>query len=63
MRLLTSDSPSELASETNDLVILYSTGEHPRWNLTLLMKEVLVPIASPDYLASRGLGTTSVDIG
>ncbi|MGY5809779.1 LysR substrate-binding domain-containing protein [Rhizobium sp. LEGMi198b] len=65
VRLLTTDSPSELASETNDLVILYSTGEHPRWNLTLLMKEVLVPIASPDYLASRGLepqALTSADI-
>jgi DNA-binding transcriptional LysR family regulator len=55
VRLLTTDTPSELASETNDLVILYSTGEHPRWNLTLLMKEILVPIASPDYLAQRGL--------
>ena len=55
VRLLTTDTPSELASETNDLVILYSTGEHPRWNLTLLMKEVLVPVASPDYLAQRGL--------
>ncbi|MDE1991214.1 MAG: LysR family transcriptional regulator [Rhizobiaceae bacterium] len=55
VRLLTTDSPSELASETNDLVILYSTGEHPRWNLTLLMKETLVPIASPDYLAQRRL--------
>ncbi|MBB3456667.1 DNA-binding transcriptional LysR family regulator [Rhizobium sp. BK313] len=65
VRLLTTDSPSELASETNDLVILYSTGEHPRWNLTLLMKEVLVPIASPDYLASRALepqALTSADI-
>ncbi|MDK4739759.1 LysR substrate-binding domain-containing protein [Rhizobium sp. CNPSo 3464] len=65
VRLLTTDSPSELASETNDLVILYSTGEHPRWNLTLLMKEVLVPIASPNYLASRGLepqALTSADI-
>ncbi|MDL2406305.1 LysR substrate-binding domain-containing protein [Rhizobium calliandrae] len=65
VRLLTTDSPAELASETNDLVILYSTGEHPRWNLTLLMKEVLVPIASPDYLASRNLepeALTSADI-
>ncbi|WFU08517.1 LysR substrate-binding domain-containing protein [Rhizobium sp. CB3090] len=65
VRLLTTDSPSELASETNDLVILYSTGEHPRWNLTLLMKEVLVPIASPDYLTNRSLepqALTSADI-
>lgn len=55
VRLLTTDQPLELASETNDLVILYSTGEHPRWNLTPLMKEVLVPVASPEYLARHGL--------
>ncbi|WP_117195157.1 LysR substrate-binding domain-containing protein [Rhizobium terrae] len=55
VRLLTTDSPSELASEANDLVILYATGEHPRWNLTLLMKEILVPVASPAYLARRSL--------
>ena len=50
LRLTTTDAPSELASENHDLVILYSTGEHPRWNLSLLMPEVLVPVASPDYL-------------
>lgn len=55
IRLLTTDSPSELASENNDLVILYSTGDHPRWSLTLLMAEELAPVASPDYLAARGL--------
>jgi DNA-binding transcriptional LysR family regulator len=55
VRLLTTDAPSELASEANDLVILYSTGEHPRWNLTLLMKEDLVPVAAPAYLARHGL--------
>lgn len=60
VRLLTTDSPSELASETNDLVILYSTGEHPRWNLTMLMKEVLVPIASPDYLDQRNLSADAL---
>lgn len=65
VRLLTTDSHAELASETHDLIIIYSTGEHPRWNLTPLMKEVLVPITSPDYLASRGLepqGLASADI-
>lgn len=60
VRLLTTDAPSELASESNDLVVLYSTGEHPRWNLTLLMKEVLMPVASPDYLAQRGLTPESL---
>jgi DNA-binding transcriptional LysR family regulator len=65
VRLLTTDVHSELASENNDLIIIYSTGEHPRWSLTPLMKEVLVPIASPDYLAARGLDShalTAVDI-
>ncbi|MCA1407501.1 LysR family transcriptional regulator [Ensifer sp. IC3342] len=55
IRLLTTDSPSELASENNDLVILYSTGDHPRWSLTLLMAEELAPVASPDYLSARGV--------
>lgn len=55
IRLLTTDAPSELAAETNDLVILYSTGEHPRWTLSLLMKEELMPVASPAYLRDRDL--------
>lgn len=50
LRLMTTDSPTELASESNDLVILYSTGEHPRWHLTLLFAEDLVPVASPACL-------------
>ncbi len=65
VRLLTTDVHSELASENNDLIIIYSTGEHPRWNLTPLMKEVLMPIASPDYLAVRDLdpeALTAMDI-
>jgi LysR family transcriptional regulator, glycine cleavage system transcriptional activator len=61
VRLLTTDSPSELASEANDLVILYTTGEHPRWNLTLLMKEILIPVASPGYLDRHGLNASSLD--
>lgn len=52
LRLMTTDSPAELASENNDLVILYSTGEHPRWHLTLLFAEELVPVASPACLGS-----------
>lgn len=60
LRLLTSDTPSDLASENNDLVILYSTGEHPRWDLTLLMPEVLAPVAAPAYLESRGIDPATV---
>ncbi len=60
VRLLTTDAPSELASEANDLVILYSTGEHPRWNLTPLMKEVLLPVASPDFIDKHRLDPVSI---
>lgn len=55
IRLLTTDSPAELAAEANDLVILYSTGEHPRWRLDLLLSEILVPVASPAYLSRIGI--------
>ncbi|MFT2213837.1 LysR substrate-binding domain-containing protein [Rhizobium giardinii] len=62
LRLLTSDTSSDLAAETNDLVILYSTGEHPRWELTLMMPERLMPVASPDYLESRGLNAATLTV-
>ena len=60
LRLVTADSPADLASENNDLVILYSAGEHPRWNLTPLLAEELAPVASPDYIARKGLDAASV---
>ncbi|RYE65702.1 MAG: LysR family transcriptional regulator [Rhizobiaceae bacterium] len=60
VRLLTTDVPSELASEAHDLVILYAAGEHPRWNLTLLIRESLVPVASPAYVERRGLDEASL---
>lgn len=62
LRLLTSDTSSDLAAETNDLVILYSTGEHPRWDLTLMMPERLMPVASPDYLDNRGLDAATLTV-
>lgn len=55
IRLVTVDSPADLASENNDLVILYSAGEHPRWNLTPLLAEELAPVAAPAYIARKGL--------
>ncbi|MGJ7041673.1 LysR family glycine cleavage system transcriptional activator [Shinella sp. BE166] len=55
IRLVTVDSPADLASENNDLVILYSAGEHPRWNLTPLLAEELAPVAAPGYIARKGL--------
>ncbi|WP_245462150.1 LysR substrate-binding domain-containing protein [Shinella sp. JR1-6] len=60
LRLVTSDSPTDLASENNDLVILYSAGEHPRWTLTPLLSETLAPVAAPDYIARKGLDATAI---
>jgi LysR family transcriptional regulator, glycine cleavage system transcriptional activator len=60
LRLVTSDSPADLASENNDLVILYSAGEHPRWDLTLLLAEELAPVAAPGYIARKGLEAATV---
>jgi LysR family glycine cleavage system transcriptional activator len=60
LRLVTSDSPADLASENNDLVILYSAGEHPRWTLTPLLSETLAPVAAPDYIARKGLDATAI---
>jgi DNA-binding transcriptional LysR family regulator len=54
-----------VASENNDLVVLYSTGEHPRWSLSLLFPEILVPVASPALLrdlAGRAGSLTPDDI-
>lgn len=62
IRLTTSDSPADLASENNDLVILYSAGDHPRWDLTLLVAEELAPVASPDYIARKGLDAAAVGL-
>lgn len=62
LRLLTSDSPSDLASENNDLVILYSAGDHPRWMLTPLLAEELAPVAAPDYVARKGLDAATMTV-
>lgn len=60
LRLTTSDSPADLASENNDLVILYSAGDHPRWELTPLLAEELAPVAAPAYIARKGLDPATV---
>ncbi|OLP56194.1 transcriptional regulator [Rhizobium rhizosphaerae] len=55
LSLLTTDALPELAAESHDLVILYSTGDHPRWALTPLVPEVLAPVAAPAYLQRLGI--------
>ncbi|MCR6501742.1 LysR substrate-binding domain-containing protein [Shinella sp. CPCC 101442] len=62
IRLTTSDSPADLASENNDLVILYAADDHPRWDLTLLVAEELAPVAAPGYIARKGLDATAVSL-
>ena len=60
LRLTTSDSPADLASENNDLVILYSAGDHPRWELTPLLAEELAPVAAPAYIDRKGLDPATI---
>ncbi|MEL7215423.1 MAG: LysR substrate-binding domain-containing protein, partial [Pseudomonadota bacterium] len=62
IRLLTTDALAELASEAHDLTILYSRGAAPGWSLSLLLPEELVPVASPAYLARKGLVEQGVDL-
>lgn len=55
VKLLSTDSMSDLADESRDLTILYTRSGHPRWHLTDLMPEVLVPVASPAFVARHSL--------
>jgi DNA-binding transcriptional LysR family regulator len=55
VRLLTTDSLSELARRDHDLTLLYCTGAHPDWILTEVVSEALVPVAAPGYLRARGI--------
>ncbi|WP_158964421.1 LysR family transcriptional regulator [Chachezhania sediminis] len=51
VRLITTDTRSELTADSNDLTLLYSTGAHPHWSLSLVAEEALIPVAAPSYLA------------
>jgi LysR family glycine cleavage system transcriptional activator len=59
VRLTTSDAMGDLAAGSHDLAILYGSGAHPRWRLAPLLPERLAPVASPAYLAARGLSAAS----
>ena len=50
VRFLTTDQTFDLVGEENDIVVLLGQGERPGWNLLPLFSEVLVPVASPEYL-------------
>jgi LysR family glycine cleavage system transcriptional activator len=63
VRVLTSDAMADLADNRHDLTILYSTGEHPRWRLSPLVAEELVPVAAPAYLAEVGIDAAALPPG
>jgi DNA-binding transcriptional LysR family regulator len=46
-RLLTSDNPQDLMNGSNDLVVSYGDGSIPGRTATLLLEEVLAPVAAP----------------
>lgn len=53
--LNTTDRLSDLEKSPDAISILYSSGGHPDWSMTLLFPEELVPVASPFYLERCGL--------
>jgi DNA-binding transcriptional LysR family regulator len=55
VKLVSTDAMSDLADDSRDLTLLYTRSGHPRWHLTDLMPEVLVPVASPALVATAGL--------
>ncbi len=57
--LVTTDKQGELTSTGCDLSIIYSDGKSAEWNCTLLFKEELAPVASPDMISR--LVTTQTD--
>ena len=62
IRVITTDTRSELTANTNDLTVLYSTGSHPHWSLSLLLEEKLIPVAAPGYLARAVPGIAPADL-
>ena len=55
LSLVASDRTPDQVAERNDLAILYGNGNSPGWTLELLFEEVLMPVASADYLAQIGM--------
>ena len=55
IRVLTSDLTADLVSDDNNIAILYGTGERPGWHLSPLFGQVLLPVASPDYLEKHAV--------
>jgi DNA-binding transcriptional LysR family regulator len=59
-RLLTSDNPQDLMNGSNDLVVAYGDGSLPGRNTTLLLDEMLAPVAAPTVAAGLAPGLKSI---
>ena len=54
LRLVTSDEPVSLHNESIDLAIVYGHGEWPGFDVTLLFRDELFPVCSPDLALAWG---------
>lgn len=59
--LTTSDRRAEVDDAESDLAILYGYGAHPRWRLSKLFDEELVPMAAPSLMQRFGLSAATPD--
>lgn len=53
IRVVISDLMADLVSDDNNIAILFGAGERPGWHLSPLFRQVLVPVASPEYLEKQ----------
>jgi DNA-binding transcriptional LysR family regulator len=53
IRVITSDITRDLFADDVDIAIAYEPGERIGWKTSLLFKEEMFPIASPDYLRTH----------
>ena len=59
--LVTTDKQGEKISSDCDLSIVYTDGKNPEWSCTLLFKEELAPVASPDLIKRFATSQTEQD--
>ena len=62
VRVLSSDDLAETTRPGNDMAIIYCAGVHPGWTLTPLVREELLPVASPGYLERAGIETPPAEL-
>lgn len=52
LRVVTSDLTQDLMSEDIDIAVIYGRGERPGWRLIPLFGQDMIPVGSPEYLAT-----------